>query len=66
MAVVTCANPTTASGQCPVYPDGAIAVTPSDTNTFGQPVTVFAGVGGNITCTPANGGTDVLWACVTG
>lgn len=34
MAVVTCPNPTTASPQCPVLPDAAKAITPSDVDTF--------------------------------
>lgn len=34
MAVITMPAPTTASPQCPVLPDAAKAITPSDTDTF--------------------------------
>jgi hypothetical protein len=38
MATIACPSPTTVSGNCPTYPDAALAVTPSDTNTFAMPV----------------------------
>lgn len=59
MATVAMANPTTASPQCPVLPDAAKAITPSDTDTFAQPVAVFVGGAGVVVCTPANGASDV-------
>lgn len=59
MAVVTTPNPTTASPQCPVLPDAAKAITPSDVDTFAQGVTVFVGGAGIVTCTPSNGNADV-------
>lgn len=40
MAVIACPNPTTVSGQCPTYPDMALTVTPSDTDTFAYPVNI--------------------------
>jgi len=59
MAVTTMPSPTTASPQCPVLPDAAKAITPSDTDTFQQPVAVYCGGAGIVTCSPANGGADV-------
>lgn len=60
MATVAFTGPlTTASSQCPVLPDGAQAITPHDTNTFAGCVAVYVGGAGVVTCTPANGGTDV-------
>lgn len=50
---------TKASNQCPVLPDGAQAITPSDVDTFAGSVAVFVGGAGVVTCTPANGASDV-------
>jgi hypothetical protein len=50
---------TTASSQCPVLPDGAQAITPSDANHFAGAVKVYVGGAGVVTCTPAHGGADV-------
>lgn len=59
MAVITMPSPTTATSACPRSPDGAKAITPSDTDTFQQGVEVFVGGAGVVTCSPANGGADV-------
>ncbi len=59
MAVVTTPSPTTASSQCPVLPDAAKVIVPSDADTFQQAVAVYVGGAGVVTCTPANGGADV-------
>lgn len=66
MAVIACANPTTVSPQSPCLPNAALAVTPSDTDTFAQPVTIVVGVAGNVTCTPSNGNADVVVAAQAG
>lgn len=66
MATIACPNITTTGPAMPHVPDGALAVTPSDTNTFACPVTILVGVAGNITCTPANQNADVLVAVVAG
>jgi hypothetical protein len=50
---------TTASSQCPVLPDGAQAITPSDANIFAGAVAVYVGGAGIVTCSPANGSADV-------
>lgn len=59
MAAIALGTLTTASSQCPVYPDGAQAITPHDTNTFAGAVRVYVGGAGVVTCTPANGAADV-------
>lgn len=59
MAVLTFANPTPPSELTPVLPSGGKLITPSDTNTFERPVSVWVdGTGGSIVVTPANGGTN--------
>lgn len=59
MATVALGVITTASSQCPVLPDGAKAITPSDVDTFAGSVAVYVGGAGIVTCSPANGGADV-------
>lgn len=39
----------------PMYPSGALAITPSDTRNLENPSVVYIGVGGNIKVTTANG-----------
>lgn len=41
--------------------DMALTVTPSDANQFSQPVAIYIGGAGNVTCTPASGGADVVF-----
>lgn len=55
MAVIALPSPTTVSGQCPTYPDNAIAVTPSDTNTFAGPVGIQVSAAGNVAVVPWGG-----------
>ncbi len=50
----------------PCLPNGCLTVTPSDTNTYAAPVTIFVGVGGNVTCSPASGDADVVAIMPTG
>lgn len=59
MAVIALGVITKASNQCPVLPDGAKAITPSDADTFQGSVAVYVGGAGVVTCSPANGGADV-------
>ena len=66
MAVISLPNGTTASPQCPVLPDGAKAIVPSDADTFQQAVGVYCGVGGNVVCSPGNGNPDVTIAVNAG
>lgn len=66
MAVIAFPAPTVASPQCPVLPDGGKAITPSDANTFAQPVAVYVGGAGTITVTPANLQADVILAMPAG
>jgi hypothetical protein len=40
MAIISLTNITTISGQCPTYPDNAVAITPSDANSFSAPLIV--------------------------
>ena len=54
MAVIAFPAPTTVSPQSPCLPDGAKAITPNDADTFQQPVSVYVGGAGTVTCTPAN------------
>ena len=55
MATVALPFPTTISPNVPGLPDGAKAITPSDTDIFAQPVAVYVGGAGVVTCVPANG-----------
>lgn len=66
MATVPFPNPTTASPQCPVLPDGAKGITPSDADTFAQPVAVYVGGAGTVTITPANQGADQVFTMPAG
>jgi hypothetical protein len=59
MAVIATPNNTQATSACPQLPDGAFAITPSDANTFAQPVSVYVGGAGAVVVTPANGNADV-------
>lgn len=55
MAVIAISGPTQISPACPTYPGGALAVTPSDTDTFSRPVNLYIGGSGNIAIKPGNG-----------
>lgn len=48
------------------FPFNAKAVTPSNTDTFSQPVSIFVGTGGTVTVTPAGGQSDVQFTIPTG
>lgn len=54
-----------ASDRVPVYPDGAVAITPSDTDTFSAPVNIYVGGAGVVTCTPALNGIAGATVAVT-
>lgn len=59
MAVITFPSKTTISAGVPGRHDGMKALTPSDTDTYEAAVEVYVGGAGIVTCTPANGGSDV-------
>lgn len=54
MAVISFPDATTFTASCPALPQGAKAITPSDTDTFQRAVTVVCGGAGTITVSPAN------------
>jgi hypothetical protein len=66
MAVITLNQPlTTASGHCPIFPDGAQAFTPTnDVDTFSAAVMVYVGATGNVVIRPGNGNVAVTFANV--
>jgi len=66
MAVIATPNATTCSPQCPTLPDNALAVTPSDTDTFGQGVAIYCGAAGNVSCIPWASDTAVTVAVLAG
>lgn len=68
MAVIATPNASASPGSAgsPRFPRNAIAVTPSNTDTFARPVTIYVGGAGDVTCTPAGGGTDVVVAAPGG
>lgn len=66
MAVITMPISASPCPTMPVLPNAALAVTPSDSNTFAAPVSIYVGGAGIVTCTPANGNTDVAITCVAG
>lgn len=61
MATITFPNLTTTSGACPVFPDGAKAITPVDADVFAAAVSVYVGGAGNVAVRPANGGAAVTF-----
>lgn len=66
MAKIILDNPTTVSPQCPTLPDNAIAVTPSDADTFSQAAAIYCGVAGNVSVVPAGSGPAVTVAVLAG
>ncbi len=64
MAVITFPNPTPANEKN-IY-DGIKAITPSDADTFAQPVRIRCGGAGNLVASPANGQPDVTIAVIAG
>lgn len=66
MATTALPNMTSVTPSVPSLPLGALAVTPSDTNTFAGPVTIYVGGAGVVTCTPANGNADVAVTVAAG
>jgi hypothetical protein len=63
MASIDNTRPPSQSGIAgiPAFPSGAIAITPSDADTFLQPVAVYVGATGNVAVTPASGGANVTF-----
>ena len=66
MAVQTFSNYSTSSALAPGRPDGCQAITATDGDTFSVPVNVYVGGAGNVTYTPANGGSNVTVAAIAG
>jgi hypothetical protein len=60
VATITFPNQTLNSPTVPTLPDGAKAITPSDTDVFDKAVTIYVGGAGTVTYTPANGAADVV------
>lgn len=61
MATISLPNPTRLIAAIPEFPRGAVAVTPSDANSFVEPVSIYVGVAGNVAIRPANGGAAVTF-----
>lgn len=66
MAVIATPNATTITPSCPALPNNALAVTPSDADTFAQGVSIYAGAAGNISCVPWSSETAVVVAVLAG
>lgn len=66
MAVITLTRPSSASPKQPRFPQSAVAITPSDTDTFSVPVTVYVGSTGDVVVTPAGQQDDVTFTVVSG
>lgn len=66
MAKINCPNLTTTGPAMPHLPDGALAVTPSDADTFAAPVTIYVGGAGSVVASPANGNADVTVVATAG
>lgn len=66
MAIIATPNATSPTDRHPGLPDNALAVTPSNTDTFENPVTIFVGTGGTVTVTPAGKQADVTFTVASG
>jgi hypothetical protein len=66
VAVIATPNATTISPQCPSVLDNALAITPSDVDTFARGVTVYVGVAGTVSCVPWGGNPAVTVTAVAG
>lgn len=66
MAVIATPNPTPATPNCPVLPNNALAVTPSDADTFAQGVAIYCGAAGNVSVVPWHSTTAVTVAVLAG
>lgn len=64
MATISLHNPSNFSSTIPIFPMGAQAITPSDTDKFPRPVAVWVGTGGDVTVLPANGGAQLTFPAV--
>ena len=45
----------------PAFPGGAFGITPSDTDTYPQPVAVYVGGAGDVAVTPYTGAVPVVF-----
>lgn len=66
MAVISFNNSTSFTPSCPSLPGSAKAITAADADTYNRAVMVFCGGAGTVTCTPANGSTDVVFTVPAG
>jgi len=64
MATITLSNFSNDSAIIPSFPGAAVAITPSDADSFSVPVSVYVGVTGNVAVRPANGGSAVTFVGV--
>lgn len=66
MASIDNTRPASQSGVdgIPTFPSGAVAITPSDDDTFLKPVAVYVGTTGDVRIVPASGGAAVTFVGV--
>lgn len=64
MAVIAIPGRTPITDSCPTFPGGALAVTPSDADTFANPVAIYIGGSGNISVAPGNGVNPAITVAV--
>ena len=64
MAVIATPSKTQISSNCPVFPAAALAVTPSDADTFANPVSLYIGGSGNVSVLPGSGTTTPVVVAV--
>lgn len=62
MATITLATTPQGTYQVPVFPAVAAACTPSDTDIYDPPVTVYVGGAGAVAIEPAIGGNTVTFS----
>jgi len=61
MSVIQYPGPVTPCAGSPTWPGVGKAITPSDTDTFSQPVTVYVGVTGDVVIVPVAGDTTLTF-----
>lgn len=67
MALIDTTKPINLAGATiTAFPYNALAITKSDVDTFEEPVTIYVGIGGTVTVTPAGGQADVQFTVPTG
>lgn len=66
MTVIDTASIQPGGTSVPRFPDNAVAVTKSDTDTFSHPVQIYVGTAGAVTVSPAGGQDDVVFEMPAG